>query len=113
MEFEVKKNWYGTEVIITDNSGHLDIKIVEDIEERFYAKKEDGKIDFNKRIGVDIKDAAIEKYASLLEEIIDLRDKDYDLSSLIKRAFDLLPSKVADELVTELYKDFKYEEDGE
>lgn len=111
MDIYVKKSYAGIEIIFEENSGGTQFKISEDIEERIYAKNEDGKINFMKRLGTDVTDEAMQKYSRLLEDILYYREKEYDLSDLIESSFEKLPPVIADSLVEELYKKYKLEDE--
>lgn len=102
MEIELKKN-YGFELVFKAEN----VKITEDIEERTYPKKEDGKPDFNKSPKRDICDNAVEQFVNVLEDIIYYREKDFDSSNLIERLFEKLPQESCESLLTKLIRDYQ------
>lgn len=105
MNIEVE-NRYGFNLIITADN----VKIEEDIEERIYHIKDDGKTDFSKAPERDIKTDSIQMIVRVLDDMVDYRKKELDTSQLIKNLFDKLPQSVANKLSKELYKNFNEEE---
>ena len=96
MEISVKRN-YGFELhFIAEN-----VNVCEDIEERTYSKTEDGKTDY-RNVKRDVKTEVIERFVSVLEDIIYYREADFDSSSLIEQLFDKLPQQVANDLLIKL-----------
>jgi hypothetical protein len=96
MEISVKRN-YGFELnFIAEN-----VNVCEDIEERIYGKTEDGKIDY-RNVKRDVKTEVIERFVSVLEDMIYYREADFDSSSLIEQLFDKLPQQVANDLLIKL-----------
>lgn len=87
MNIELKRN-YGYELLIEADN----VKISEDIEERIYPKREDGKIDFKAHPKRDIKTEAIEQIVNLLDDMIYYREANFDSSNLIEHLFDKLPN---------------------
>lgn len=96
MEISLKRN-YGFELIFKAEN----VNVCEDIEERIYGKTEDGKTDY-KNVKRDVKTDAIEKFVSVLDDMIYYREADFDSSELIKRLFEKLPQEVCDKLLKEL-----------
>jgi len=88
MEIDVKTSWSGTEVIVTADN----VKIIEDISESLYGKKDDGSTDYTKRTGRDITDKYFGMFIDVMDEIAYDRNREFDSSGLIERLFDKLPS---------------------
>lgn len=87
--------------VIADN-----VNIQEDIEERIYPKKDDGKFDFSKAPIRDITSDSIDQINTLLCDMVYYRKAEYDSSDLIKLLFKKLPDSVAKELSIYLEKDY-------
>lgn len=113
MDITVNKNYTGIHLKIEFTDGNHTFKYEDDIEERTYAKKEDGKTDFMRKIGSDVKTDVIDKYSRILSDLICYRNEDYDASDLIKQLFEKLPKDKVQDLLKELVHDYKEEEDGE
>jgi len=88
-------------VFVADN-----VRVVEDIETREYPSGENGKIAFNMKPKKDISEAALNQFASLLEDMAYYREADFDSSSLIKVLFTKLPNQTAIELAELLNKEY-------
>lgn len=82
------------------------VRVVEDIETREYPRDENGKIAFNMNPKKDISEAALNQFASLLEDMAYYREADFDSSSLIKILFTKLPNQTAIELAELLNKEY-------
>lgn len=82
------------------------VHIREDVEERQYFYKEDGKIDLTKGPKRDVKEDAIQTVAQVLEDMVYYREKEVNTSGLIERLFDKLPQDVASELSKKLFKSY-------
>lgn len=106
MKITVDNGYYGTNVIVEAEN----VKIEEDISETIYGKKEDGKPDFMKRLGKDITNEAMKQYVNLLDEIVYLREADYDSSELIKTLFERVPEDKRQSLLKELIDAYQVEE---
>lgn len=99
MEIRYDERNFGRSIIVTADN----VKIEEDVEEREYAKKEDGKTDFSRIVIRDIKDEYMHMIANLMQDMAYYRERPYDSSGLIKHLFEKLPNEVADSLVRELH----------
>jgi len=97
MEITLKKN-HGYELTFKADNVH----VVEDIEERTYTHGEHGKIDCTIPPTRDIKTEEIDKFTSILEDMIYYRKAAYDSSNLIKSLFEKLPYEIAIELLPKL-----------
>lgn len=101
MEIELKRN-YGFELIFKMGN----VTVSEDVEERIYPKKENGKSDFTKSPQRDISDNTIEQFVNVLDDLICYREREFDSSGLIKRLFEKLPETVASELYLKLKREY-------
>jgi len=101
MEISLKRN-YGFYLIFKAEN----VSVEEDVEERIYAKTEDGKIDFSKPPKRDVNDDVLNQITNLLSDLIYYREREFDSSSLIEGLFDKLPSELANKLLIKL-KDYK------
>lgn len=101
MEITLKRN-YGYELIFDADN----VRVTEDIEERIYQKKEDGKIDFSKPPKRDVKTGVIENFVSVLDDMIYYRESDFDSSRLIERLFEKLPQEVVQGLLKKLNNEY-------
>jgi len=101
MEILLKKNINFNLIFKAEN-----VNVCEDIEERIYAKTEDGKTDYVNVIR-DIKTDVIEQFVSLLEDLISNREADYDSRDLIGLLFNKLPLKLAKDLIKELNSNYE------
>lgn len=101
MEITLKRN-YGFELIFVDEN----VRVTEDIEERIYPKLESGKPDFTAHPTRDVKTEALEKFTSVLEDMIYYREADFDSSNLIERLFEKLPQQAACDLSLKLSADY-------
>lgn len=104
MEISIKRN-YGFELIFKAEN----VLISEDIEDRIYDKKEDGKSDFAKPPFRDINNQSIEMLSNVLSDLIYYRQRDFDSSNLITLLFEKLPVAQRTELVNKIYKDYEPE----
>ena len=103
MEISVKRN-HGFELIFKAEN----VNVCEDIEERIYAKTEDGKTDY-KNVKSDVSTEVIAQFVSVLDDMIYYRKADFDSSILIERLFEKLPQQVADNLLVKLKRDYETE----
>ncbi len=101
MEITLKKN-YGYELVFSTEN----VKVEEDVEEREYSKKEDGRIDFSIPPKRDIKTDALNTFVNILDDLIYYREKEFDSSVLIERLFEKLPNNIAISLLEKLSRDF-------
>lgn len=108
MNIELKRN-YGYELIFTAEN----VRITEDIEERIYAKREDGKTDFGKLLDRDINDEAVQQFVNILYEIADYRHREFDSIDLIEKLFERLPQEAAEKLVEKLHNDYAVDVEAE
>jgi hypothetical protein len=108
MEISLKRN-YGFELIFKADN----VNVVEDIEERIYAKNADGKSDFSIPPKRDIQDDAMEQISRLLDDMAEYRQRDFDSSGTIERLFEKLPETVRQELLSKLVKTYEVEESVE
>lgn len=99
MKIEIKKT-YGTCCLKLEADN---VTIEETLSEGLYAKKEDGKEDYSKRIGEDVTDEAMTDILRVAEDLAYYRQRDFDSSNLIRILFDKLPQSVAEELIAELH----------
>ncbi len=102
MNIEIKSSYYGTELIVEDTN----VKLEESISSTIYAKKEDGKTDFKKRLGNDIDDEWMAKMCQLTEDTAYYRQKEYDSTQLIEILFEKLPENIQEELAVKLHNDY-------
>jgi hypothetical protein len=106
------KNRFGFELIVEAEN----VRIVEDIEIREYAKDENGKIIADIRPNRDISTYAISQFADILQEMIYHRKSEFDSSDLIESLFQKLPFdtavKLAEKLKNQCYIDNEDEENG-
>jgi len=100
MEISLKRN-HGFELIFKAEN----VNVCEDIEERIYAKTEDGKTDY-KNVKRDVKTEVVEQFVSVLDDMIYYREANFDSSSLIERLFEKLPQEVANKLLFKLKRDY-------
>ena len=105
MNITLKAN-HGYELIFEAEN----VKITEDIENRIYSKKEDGKLDFNLSPKRDIKTDALDQFTSVLDDMIYYRKSDFDSSNLIERLFEKLPQEVANGLLVKLRSVYETED---
>lgn len=103
MEIQISASYYGYELIFKAEN----VNVTEDIEERIYEKKEDGKVDFSKPPFRDVSTNAVSQIASLLGDIIYHRKRDFDSTDLIESLFDRLPEKECALLLDNLIKKYK------
>lgn len=103
MEISLKRN-YGFELIFKAEN----VNVCEDIEERIYGKTEDGKTDY-KKVKRDVKTDVIERFVSVLDDMIYYREADFDSSGLIERLFEKLPQDVCDKLIVKLKRNYETE----
>lgn len=101
MEISIKRSYGYYLIIKADN-----VNIEEDIEERIYPLKEDGKTDFSKPPARDVSEGYVSMMANALDDMIYYREKEYDSSSLIKNLFDKLPRDIAMNLAVKLNKEY-------
>ena len=85
------------------------VKIIEDIQERIYPKKEDGSSDLSKSPKIDIEDDAMKEISALLEEMAYFRKSEFDSQNLVKKLMDKMPEKMALELIKRLAEDYDVE----
>ena len=104
MNITLKRN-YGYELIFEAEN----VKITEDIEDRIYSKTEDGKTDFKTPPKRDVKTDVLEQFTSVLDDMINYREADFDSSDLIERLFEKLPQEVANNLLVKLKRDYETE----
>lgn len=102
MEIKLKSSFYGADLQVTADN----VNISEDIQQNIYAKTEDGKTDFSRRLGTDIKTEYVDQIVNVLSDMIYYRKADYDSSSLIEGLFNKLPSSKAMELSAKLTKEY-------
>jgi flagellar hook-length control protein FliK len=100
MEISLKRN-YGFELIFKAEN----VTVCEDIEERIYAKTEDGKTDYQ-NVKRDISTDSLQQVASLLEDMIYYRLAEFDSISLIEQLINKLPKGMSESLITKLNKDY-------
>lgn len=98
MTIEVKRD----ELIIEADN----VKIIETVFEGVYAVKEDGKKDYNKRLGDDVTEEGLNLLAKPLEDLIYYRKTEYDSLELIKQLYARLPDEKAKELFEIISEDF-------
>jgi hypothetical protein len=104
MEILLKRN-YGFELIFKAEN----VNVCEDIEERIYAKTEDGKTDYKTPPKRDVKTEVVEQFVSVLDDMIYYREADFDSSSLIEKLFEKLPQQVVNDLLVKLKRDYETE----
>ena len=104
MEINIKCSYGSIDVIIEAEN----VKIDERISESIYALKEDGRKDFNSRIGEDVTDAYMDKFIRLTNEIAYYRKKDYDSTDLIETLFDKMPQEKAELLFKSLNDKYEF-----
>lgn len=97
MNISLKAN-HGYDLIIEAEN----VRISEDIESREYPKDENGKTIINLHPKRDIKTEALERFVSVLDDMIYYRKAEYDSSGLIERLFEKLPQEVAEKLLDKL-----------
>jgi len=95
LEISLKSN-YGYSLEIKAENVH----IVEDVEDRIYHKKEDGKTDFQKAPIKDINTDILNQFIRVLDDLFYYRKKEYDSCDLIKTLFKKLPEDKKQELIT-------------
>lgn len=93
---------HGYNLVVKADNVHID----EDVEERQYIYKEDGKLDISKGPKRDVKESAVRMIAQVMEDMIYYREKEIDTSDLIERLFEKLPENVASELSKKLFKSY-------
>lgn len=103
MEIQISASHYGYDLIFKAEN----VNVTEDIEERIYEKKEDGKPDFSKPPFRDISTSSINQIVSLLSDIMYHRKREFDSTDLIESLFDQLPEKECDLLLDNLIKKYK------
>ena len=96
MDITLKSNSIYELVVIAEN-----VHVREDIEERTYQTKEDGRTDFSTGIR-EIKTDALERIANVLYDMIEHRIAEFDSSELINSLFEKLPPHVRSELIKEI-----------
>lgn len=104
MEIKAESKSYGIDIIIEAEN----VKIVEDISESIYALKEDGKKDFNKRLGKDITDSYMQTFVNLLNDIAYYREADFDSTYLIETLFEKMPQEKAELLFKSLNDKYEF-----
>ena len=104
MEINIKSSYGSIDVVIEAEN----VKINECISKSIYAKKEDGKTDFNKRLGEDITDENMEVFTRLLNDIAYYRKADYDTTDLIETLFEKMPQEKAELLFKNLNKKYEF-----
>ncbi len=87
MEISLKRSYQYCTLVVTDTN----VNIEEDLTEGLYTLKEDGKKDFNKRLGYDVTDVGLDLLVKPLEDLAYYREREYDSSALIATLFDKLP----------------------
>lgn len=102
MKISVRGGYVATDVTIEAEN----VKIVEDISEMRYGKKEDGKTDYSKRLGSDITNEYMDQFTTVLDDIIYYREQPYDSSELIKKLVNKLPSDIRENLLKELNNEY-------
>lgn len=102
MEVEIKNSYSTSYLVVKDTNVHIE----EDISETFYAKNENGKTNYSKRLGCDITNDAMKKILQVSEDLLYYREKDYDSSELIKQCFNKLPDDVRQNLIKELSDEY-------
>lgn len=103
MEITINNRYGSTEIIFEAEN----VKVVESISETLYGIKEDGKKDFANRLGNDITNDSMDKLVRALDDVFEYRERDYDSSGLISRAFDKLPDDIKQSLLNKLILDYK------
>ena len=81
----------------------------------FLSYKEDGfetTEDVSKFGEEEINKVILDKFAGILEELVDLRKKEYDSERLIHSLIEKLPESKREELVKDLYGEFITEENS-
>ena len=106
MEISVKRN-YGYYLVFKAEN----VNVEEDIEQRIYAKTEDGKTDFSKPPKRDINTDILDQFIRVVDDLIDYRVEKYDSSSLIERLFEKLPDDTIQKLLSKLNRDYEVEQD--
>ncbi len=102
MEISIKNNYGYTLIFKAEN-----VNVEEDIEERIYSKKEDGKTDFSKVSIRDINTGVLEQVTRVLYDMIYYRKREFDSSSLIENLFEKLPQDVANNLAIKLKRSYE------
>jgi hypothetical protein len=82
------------------------VRVTEDIEERFYGKTGDGKTDY-RNVKRDVKTDAIEQFINVLDDMVYYRQAELDSSSLIERLFEKLPEAIQNKLLAKLKRDYE------
>jgi len=106
MDIKINHSYGSTEIVFEAEN----VKVVESISESIYGKKEDGKIDFLKRLGYDITNDAMDKLTRALDDIFEYRNREYDSSCLIERMFEKLPKEEMQVLLKKLIRDYETED---
>jgi hypothetical protein len=109
MEIQLKCNNYGYDFIVKAEN----VNLVEDVEERIYDKKEDGKLDTSKPPFRDINNDILEQLTRVLDDAIYYRKRDFDSSQLIEGLFQKLPESIRQEVLTKLNKEYFIEPDSQ
>lgn len=105
MEIKVESSYTQTTIVfIADN-----VKVHECISEGIYAKKEDNKLDYSRRLGKDITDEYMRMFITLMDDIVYYREKEYDSSDLIVNLFSKLPESCQKRLIIELSEEYEFD----
>lgn len=102
MELKLEKEYYGVNLIFKED--HINYN--EQISQTIYGLKEDGKIDFNKRLGVKIKEDERRMIYNLFSDMVDYEDEERDYTELINQLIGAMPQDKAETLIKKLYLDF-------
>ena len=101
MEISVKRN-YGYYLVFKAEN----INVEEDIEQRIYSQKEDGKIDHSKPPLRDISTDVIDSIIGVCSDLIEYRLAEYDSSELVFQLFTKLPKNAAKTLLLKLNHEY-------
>lgn len=102
MNITFEQKIYGAILRVTADN----VDIQEDISKTIYGKKEDGSVDFSKRLGKELDVKVLNSLVSVLEDMIGYSDSEYDSSRLIEYLFEKLPQDKLSELMIKLNKDY-------
>lgn len=103
MNIEVKHGYYGTDVFVTADNVNLGY----DARERLYGRTDEGKVDYNKYLGDDITNEAMDLFSKSLDTLSVYRTRDYDSSGLIETLFSKLPNDKIKSLLKELNETYE------
>ena len=102
MKIVVNPKYGYVELVIEAENVHIE----ETISSTIYGKKEDGKIDYSKRLRIDIEDEYMEMFSSALESILDDRTSIFDSTSLIEKLFEKLGDNDQKTLIDKLNREY-------